>query len=179
MLPIYLELEPFKTMLHQKNPRFEKCILWIGRFEKEKDPELALVVFQKVRAAGIDAGLVMLGSGSMEKDLHEAVVECGLKGLVEFPGWGDPKKYLPYADAALSTSVTESWGASIVEALAAGVPVVSPDIGVAREAGASIAEREQLAEKMVEVLQGGVRGQLQLQLPSAHEWAQQWRKTLL
>ena len=179
VLPVYVDLSPFTNLQHQQNPRFEKLLLWIGRFEKEKDPILALDIFGKVRAAGIDAGLVMLGAGSMEKELHAAVVERGLKGLVEFPGWQPPKEYLPYADAVLCTSVTESWGASIVEALASGVPTVAPDVGIAREAGAHIAPRERLAEKIIEVLQSGARGQLQLALLDEVAWARAWRETLV
>ncbi|MEI7720146.1 MAG: glycosyltransferase [bacterium] len=178
VLPIYVDLAPFRKLEHQSNPRFEKVIVWIGRFEQEKDPVRMLEVFQKVRAAGVDAGLIMLGAGSLEKELRAAVLERGLKGLVEFPGWHDPKDYLQYADVAVCTSVAESWGASIVEALASGVPVVAPDVGVARMAGAQVVPREQLAEKTVEVLHAGARGQLELKMLNAHEWAEQWRETL-
>jgi glycosyltransferase involved in cell wall biosynthesis len=98
---------------------------------------------------------------------------------IEFPGWQDTRAYLAEADAVLSTSPAESWGASIVEALAAGVPVVALDVGVAREAGASIATPDTLAPKVAEALEKGERGELTLRMPSREEYATLWRTTLL
>ncbi len=86
--------------------------------------------------------------------------------------------YLEKADVVLSTSPYESWGASIVEALAAGVPVVSLDVGVARDAGAIIATREGFAEAIVRVLQSGQRGKLNISMPNMQEYATLWRETL-
>jgi glycosyltransferase involved in cell wall biosynthesis len=88
-------------------------------------------------------------------------------------------EYLKVADVVLSTSKHESYGASIIEALAAGVPVVSLDVGVAREAGASVVVPEQVVQATVEILHKGLRGQLQLAMASEEEWAVQWRETLL
>ena len=71
-------------------------------------------------------------------------------------------------------------GASIVEALAAGVPVVAPDVGVAKEAGAIIASRDRLAEAVIEVLRSvrPVRGELKLSPLSKEEWTVAWKETL-
>lgn len=180
VLPIFVDIERFTKIERHPEPGL---ILWLGRFEDEKDPLLALEVLRKVRATGLHAKLVMLGKGSLEQMLHAAA-----KNLpVEFPGWRDPAAYLAVADVVLCTSRFESWGASIIEALAAGVPVVAPDVGVAREAGAIVVPlghsptgeaREQLAEAVAEALHSGARGVLTLQLPSAPEWAQQWRESL-
>ena len=149
-------------------------ILWVGRFEAEKNPLAAVEVLQKVRQAGVDAGLILLGAGSLEPQLRKAA-----EGLpVEFPGWQPSAEYLPFADVVLSTSLHESYGASIVEALAAGVPVVAPDVGVAREAGATIAVRQSLGQATIDTLSSGARGRLKLVLPSKEEWAAEWLHTL-
>jgi glycosyltransferase involved in cell wall biosynthesis len=174
VLPVFVDTSRLEGLVRRRHPRFEKTILWIGRFEREKDPLAALAVLQEVRAASVDAGLVMLGSGSMEPQLRKA--SAGLP--VEFPGWAEPKEYLAAADVVLSTSPYESYGASIVEALVAGVPVVAPDVGVAREAGAVVVPRERFAEAVAEVLKRGQRGHLKLQLPTAKEWAAQWKQSL-
>lgn len=172
VLPIYVNTSRFKDLA--STPHARKTILWVGRFEQEKDPIRALEILESVRKAGIDAKLVMLGSGSLEPSLRRAA-----EGLpVEFPGWRDPLPYLQVADVVLSTSRAESWGASLVEALAASVPVVAPDVGIAREAGAIIAERSRFAEEVVRVLRSGERGELKLSLPGAEEWAILWKQTL-
>ncbi len=172
VLPIFVDLERFKAI--ERQPSVQKTILWIGRFEAEKDPLRAIQVFKEVRAAGFDAKLIMLGKGTLEPALRH--VSQGLP--VEFAGWQDPVPYLAEASVVLCTSRHESWGASIVETLAAGVPVVAPDVGIAREAGAIVVERSALAQKTIEVLQNNVGGKLLLTLPSANEWAAQWKKSL-
>lgn len=171
VLPIYIDISKFKNIVRQ--PHEQKTLLWVGRFEHEKDPLLALEVFKTVHAH-MDAKLVMLGTGSLEAGLRAAAGNLP----VTFPGWQDPAQYLAQADVALSTSKHESFGASIIEALASGVAVVAPDVGVAREAGALVVPKEKLAEAVAEVLKSGRRGELQLALPSTEEWAKQWKETL-
>ncbi|MDP2594118.1 MAG: glycosyltransferase [bacterium] len=174
VLPIYIDVERFRSIQHkpQKN---KKTILWIGRFEAEKDPSQAITILEKVRKGGIDAKLTMLGSGGMEQKLREQAADLP----VEFPGWQDPVQHLEVVDVVLCTSKHESYGASIIEALAAGVPVVALDVGVAREAGAIVVPREQLTEAVADVLKKGTRGTLRLALPNALEWAHRWKETLL
>jgi glycosyltransferase involved in cell wall biosynthesis len=178
VLPVFIDVAPFKTLTHIPHPRFKKTILWLGRFEDEKDPLYALEVLKQVRAKNIDAGLVMLGKGSLEKTLRSRTTRLDLVEHAEIIPWGDPKPYLQMADVVLCTSRHESWGASIVEALAAGAPVVAPDVGVAREAGAIVADRAELAQKVIEVLEQGTRGELKIQLLHKEAWAHAWKETL-
>jgi glycosyltransferase involved in cell wall biosynthesis len=108
VLPIFVDIERFKTV--QRQPHEGKSILWVGRFEKEKDPFYALEVFKEVRRTMPDTKLTMLGKGSLD-----AALRAQARGLpIEFPGWQDAREYLSRADVALSTSPQESWGASIV-----------------------------------------------------------------
>ena len=178
VLPVFIDVEQFRHIEKTRHLRFEKVILWIGRFEDEKDPLAALEVLRVVREAGVGAGLIMLGSGSLEHTLKAKATSLGIASHVEFAGWQDPLAYLKQADVVLCTSRAESYGASILEALAAGVAVVAPDVGVAREAGAIIAPKEQLAQKTIEVLQHGVKGSLAVSLPNAEAWAAQWKQSL-
>jgi glycosyltransferase involved in cell wall biosynthesis len=172
VLPVFIDTERFARLVPE--PHEGKAVLWIGRFEPEKEPFRAISALKELRAGGVDAALVMLGAGSLEKALRKAA-----EGLpVEFPGWQDPARYLPRADAALSTSPRESFGASIVEALAAGVPVVSRDVGVAREAGARIVRPEELSDELARVLRAGERGALTLPLVSARDWIAAWKSSL-
>lgn len=177
VLPVYIDIEKFKNITHQPQKN-KKAILWVGRFEKEKDPLLAITVLEQVRKAGVDVKLVLLGAGNLEKLLRAEAVRLSLTDYIEFPGWCDPVEYLAVADVVLCTSKHESYGASIVEALAAGVAVVAPNVGVAREAGAIIASKEKLAEAVVDVLKSNKKGELKLHLPSAEEWAKRWEETL-
>ena len=171
VLPIFIDQSRFVGLTHAPHPRFKKIFFWFGCFEPEKDPLYAHEVLARVRALGADAGLVMLGSGSLENALREKAAREGLKEYVEFPGWQDLPPILAQADVVLCTSRAESFGASIVEALLAGVPVVSEDVGVAREAGAWLRMREELPGAVAGVLSSGERGKLLLPLLSKEEWA--------
>lgn len=177
VLPIYIDLVPFNNIVRHPHPQFAKTILWIGRFEAEKDPMQALVILDGVRRAGVDAGLVMLGDGSLGEALRTQAKQMSLP--VQFPGWQNPIEFLSVADVVLSTSKYESYGASVVESLAAGVPVVSFDVGVARDAGAQIVEdAESMTQAVVQILTSPMSGVLQLSVLPKQEWAQQWKNTL-
>lgn len=178
VLPIYIDVSRFATVIHEQHPKFAKTILWVGRFEDEKDPLHALSVLAQVRASGVDAGLVMLGSGSLEAHLHEMAKKQGIEKYIEFPGWQDPAAYLKYADVLLCTSRAESFGASLIEALASGIAVVAPDVGVAREAGALVAPKEQLAQAVAEVFQKNTRGLLLMTILNKEEWVAAWKQSL-
>ena len=177
VLPIFIDVARFQNLQKKQHPKFAKVILWIGRLESEKNPAEAIEVLKEVRAKGIDAGLIFLGGGSLEHTLRAQA--ASLAQWVEFAGWQhDTLPYLAMADVELSTSRHESYGASIIEALAAGVPVVSYDVGVARDAGATIAPRGGLAKATVAALQSGRRSTLQISLLSADAWGPAWKETL-
>src|SRR3989344_6667591 len=172
VLPVYINVNLFRSL--KREPNEQKTILWIGRFEAEKDPVYAIDIFKKVRKTCVDTKLIMLGLGSLEETLRRRA-----KGsTVEFPGWVDVKLYLKIADVVLCTSRHESWGASIVEALVAGVPVVAPDVGIAKEAGAVVVAREKIAETVAEILRRGGRGELKIHLLNKKEGAKGWKEYL-
>jgi len=108
-------------------PRREagRSILWIGRLEPQKDPLLALKI---VRALDASARLIMLGEGSLQEDVQEEIVAMNLRDRVHLIGHvREIEPYLARADALLITSRYEGGPAVAVEALAAGLPVVSTD----------------------------------------------------
>lgn len=176
VLPVFIDLSAFKNLEKRPHPRFKKVLLWMGRFEREKKPQEAIEVLKEVRHHGIDAGLIYLGQGSLERELRAQAAP--VSQYVEFAGWQEPAAYLAMADAVVHSSPHESYGASIVEALAAGVPVVAYDVGIAREAGARIALPGSLAEETVRVLNSRVRGRLAIKVLSEDAWADAWRKCM-
>jgi glycosyltransferase involved in cell wall biosynthesis len=172
VLPVYIDIPAFSSVIRRNH--VSKNILWMGRYEDEKDPLAAVEVLKEVLKGVPDARLIMIGDGTLRELLAKAA--AGLPVTVAH--WQNPILFLDTADVVLSTSKHESWGAVFVEALAAGVPVVAPDVGVAREAGAIVVPREKLAEAVIEVLKSGLRGELKLKLLSASEWAIAWRNSL-
>lgn len=177
ILPVFVDLDRFKAVAPRAHE--QKTILWVGRFEEEKDPLLAISVFAEVLKKIPNAKLIMVGKGSLDAAVAREANTLLVEHPIDLPGWQtDITKYLAVADVVLCTSKHESWGASIVEALAAGVPVVAPDVGIAKEAGAIVVPREELAEAVIDVLTHPREGQLKLSLRTADAWAQAWRDTL-
>lgn len=183
VLPIFVDIEAVRAAhaadIKHEFPRFGKFVLFVGRLEEEKNPRGALEVFKEVVEVFPGAGLIIVGSGSQADILQAHARNVGLADKVVFAGYRTnvPSLYKA-ADVMVVTSPYESFGAAIVQALAAGCPVVAPDVGVAREAGAIVVPRDKLAGAVVEILKTGARGMLKLDMPSKEEWARQWKQTL-
>lgn len=100
-------------------------VLWIGRLEPQKDPELALRVIAAMRGP---AHLTMLGDGALRGRLVQRIADMGLGEKVVLAGHVPRiEPHLAEADVLLITSQYEGGPAVAVEALAVGVPVVSTD----------------------------------------------------
>lgn len=158
VLPIYIDLTKFAAIERVNHSRFKISMLYIGRLEWEKHPCLVVDALHAARKAGHDAGLTIVGEGSARALLEERVRRYGLEGFVDFVGWqSDTTPYLAQADVLLVPSRYEGYGLVIVEALAAGVPVIATDVGVAREAGAIVVAEKDFVEKVVDWVTDGPR----------------------
>lgn len=151
VLPIFTDLSRFRNPVvpadvAQRFAGFKWKVLVVSRLEPEKNPCLALRAFAE--AAPADACLIIVGAGSERRHLEVLAQEFDISNRVFFEGEQDPAQYYALADLVLVTSRYEGYGLVIVEALAAGKPVLSTDVGVAREAGAIVASREAYAAVM-------------------------------
>lgn len=100
-------------------------VLGIGRLHEQKDYETMIRAFSIVRKDRT-ARLVILGEGTERGRMLELVAELGLEKDVEFPGFvSNPHAYIARASAVALSSRWEGFGNVLVEALAAGTPVVS------------------------------------------------------
>ena len=110
----------------------EKIALACGRLNTGKNFVGLLRAFSLLETAG--ARLIILGEGEQRPALEAEVARLGLAGRVELPGYvAEPWRYYRRAACLAVSSLTESFGMTIVEALAHGLPVVSTDCGGPRE----------------------------------------------
>ncbi len=164
VLPIFVDIEKYRGLSRTKHDRFKIALLWVGRLEEEKNPLVAIQLLEIARKNGHDAGLIVVGSGSMDSKLHAYVRTRGLERYVEFAGWQENlAPYFSVADIMLVTSAYEGYGMAMIEALAAGVPVLSLDVGVARESGAIVVGRpKEMGRALLDWIAHGPRkGELQ------------------
>jgi glycosyltransferase involved in cell wall biosynthesis len=103
-------------------------VLAVGRLVAQKDFGLAITAFARVRTPG--ARLVIVGEGPERPRLARLIAELGLEERVELAGYAaDVRPMLDRARALLVSSRFEGYGAVVIEALAAGRPVVATPCG--------------------------------------------------
>jgi phosphatidylinositol alpha-mannosyltransferase len=106
-------------------------ILFVGRFEERKGLIHLLKAYHRLRKRKVDARLLVIGGGPKEREYRRFV---GLRGIrdVEFLGRvSDEEKVRYFASADIYCAPNtgqESFGIVLLEAMAAGVPIVASDI---------------------------------------------------
>lgn len=109
----------------------KKIILCVSRLEKEKRVDMAIEAVKQLK----DVHLAIVGDGSQRKVLEKKAV--GLP--VSFFGWRkDTASFYKTADIFINTSLYEGYGMTLVEARAAGLKILSTDVGVAKDVGSTI-----------------------------------------
>jgi len=102
-------------------------LIYVGRLDLEKKPNVVVEAFRKLPAE-MDARLVLLGEGP----LREEIEAIGDKRIVT-PGYvrnrQELARWLASADLYVSAMADETFGVSIVEAQASGLPVVGVAAG--------------------------------------------------
>lgn len=115
----------------------QKIIMFAGRFEKEKNPDLLLKTFKLIEEdcaknkLGYNVRLIMVGNGKLKEKIMEKAAELKIKNIL-FTG-SVRRDLMPEmlncADVFVLTSFYEGGPTVVLEALACGVPVVSTDVG--------------------------------------------------
>lgn len=103
-------------------------LLYVGRLAREKNLAFLLEAFLRVAGRRPDARLVLVGGGPDEAYLREQAAALGLAGKAVFTGRLEAAELVhAYAGADVFTfpSVTETQGIVLLEAMAAGLPVVA------------------------------------------------------
>ncbi len=128
-------------------------LIYTGRLGPEKNLPFLLRSFAGTAKAYDNVGLLIVGAGPERENLEDRVRYMGIAERVHFTGmvpYRDLPRYLAVADAFVTASVTEVHPLSVIEAMAAGLPVLgiqSPGVGDIVEKGVSgiLAEEEDVA----------------------------------
>lgn len=90
-----------------------------------------------VRAVGgiaFDTDLVIVGEGPERQAIHAAAEAMFLGDRVHLPGFlADPHRFMGLFDIFALTSHSEQQPIAVIEAMAAGLPIVAPDVGDIRQ----------------------------------------------
>ncbi len=108
----------------------------IGRLDPKKGQHLGIKALAKIREAGADAHLLIVGDPTLDekdgyqKHLVDLVNQLGLKPFVHFRPY-QPKPETAYGamDIFVLTSQSETYGLVTIEAMTAGLPVIGTASG--------------------------------------------------
>jgi glycosyltransferase involved in cell wall biosynthesis len=111
---------------------FAPVILFVGRMEYQKGPDLLLDAIPAVLEERPDAVFLFVGQGSMRDHLERRAHEMGVAGSARFLGFLPHWEYveiLNACDLVCIPSRNEPFGMVLLEAWAAGKVVVASDVG--------------------------------------------------
>lgn len=138
VLPLGYDLERFASQKRHAGafraawdiPRGVPLIGAVGRLLPVKHLDLFLRMASIVLARHPDCHFVIVGGGPEEASLMAMATSLGIRDRVIFTGWFDemPSVYADL-DVLVNTSWNEGMPVPLIEALAAGCPVVATDVG--------------------------------------------------
>lgn len=105
------------------------AIGFIGRLSKQKAPDVMLDAFHLVSRQCPQARLIMIGSGPLEEQIRAQVSGLGLASRVRLLGDVVATEYLSALDLFCLSSRYEGMPYVLLEALAAGLPIVATNVG--------------------------------------------------
>ena len=103
-------------------------LLWAGRMQPRKALPLALEAV--AQAGDVPVRLLIAGDGEMRKSWEDCAKRLGLERKTEFLGkvpWGEMPGVYQQADAFLFTSLRDSFGTQVLEAMGQGLPILTLD----------------------------------------------------
>jgi glycosyltransferase involved in cell wall biosynthesis len=107
----------------------------VARLDPIKDHESLITAFAEVHRAEPRAVLVLVGDGPHRATLEAHARAQGVAEAVRFAGWRSNALNLhQWFDVSTLASVAEGFPNVVIEAMAAGVPVVATDVGAVRDA---------------------------------------------
>lgn len=125
-LRLYEQNEPCKNNFA---PHGEKIITHVSNFRPVKRISDVLAIFYRIQTE-VDAVLLMIGEGPDKEKLRQEAQSLGIIDKVKFLGkTSEVERILCMSDLFVLPSEKESFGLAALEAMAAGVPVISTNTG--------------------------------------------------
>ena len=141
ILPIYVDVEKIintgAVFANWSETAFEFTVLMVSRFTLEKQINVAIEAFKKVidTKKNKNIGLYIIGDGPEEENLRNQINKLDLETHVKIRGWETQDLILSFyknSDIFLLTSEYEGYGMTLIEAGAAGCPIVTTEVGIAK-----------------------------------------------
>jgi len=141
----------------------------VGRLSSEKNQKFLIDVVAELKKTGRYCHLAIVGSGPMEKELRDYVKSTGVEKEVLFLGFKENvRAFMAEIDIFLLSSHWEGFGYVLIEAMAAGKPVVAfnssstPEIVVDGVTGSLVdsTSLEQFVSRVIDLADNPVKREL-------------------
>ncbi len=122
---------PDNIDIKRSNPSKQCKVIFVGRLDKQKNINSLLQLWAELRVAKRRlATLEICGTGPLEDKLKLQALDLNISDSVIFRGQvTDVYKYLSSADIFILPSTAEGNSNSILEAMVAGLPIISTNVG--------------------------------------------------
>jgi L-malate glycosyltransferase len=167
-LPNGINLDRFRPSANKDAARqaagikASRVSIFVGRLSKEKGIEDLLCAWELVRGQFPDALLLIVGDGVLRTDLEALAREKSTlhDGVVFTGAVNDVERYLALADCYICSSLSEGLSNTVLEAMSAGLPIVSTRVSGAEDVVSNgrngyltpITDPRELAKAVCEVL---------------------------
>jgi glycosyltransferase involved in cell wall biosynthesis len=136
-IPNGIETEAFQKEIDRKRKRAEigvdesvRLIGIVARLSPEKDHETLFEAFSQLSGEFGEVHLVVVGGGELQEQLSAAARRLAIESRVHFLGYrSDVAELLAIFDCFVLSSRSEGLSITLLEAMAAGLPIVATDVG--------------------------------------------------
>lgn len=102
----------------------------VGRLNWTKDQVTLIRAFRQVQLCRPDTALLLIGDGELREQLRQCAIDERVAGAVHFLGdRDDVRELLQGLDLFVLSSLSEGYSMALLEAAAAGLPIVATEVG--------------------------------------------------
>jgi glycosyltransferase involved in cell wall biosynthesis len=114
----------------ERNPQKTLNFINVGSIHRVKNLSFLIDCFSELVKENKNVHLTLVGDGVLRKNIEDQIEKLNLQDYVTITGIvKDVENYLAYGDVYVASSIFEGLPISILEAMSAGLPVISTNVG--------------------------------------------------
>jgi len=129
-LKLFQDLDGDRIREKHNIPKTDKLLIFVGRLAKEKNVSFLLRSFKLILEQIKNSRLMLVAGGPLQDQLKKEAADLGVLDRTIFTGevsYPEVLNYYAAADLFVFSSITETQGLVLPEAMAAGTPAVAVD----------------------------------------------------